>query len=682
LIQSHKSVLAFTNTRETAEVLSSRLRSLDRELKQAVHHGSLAKERRIDNEQKFKSQELKSLIATSSLELGIDIGSIDLVIQYLSPRQVAKLIQRVGRAGHKVGQTSKGIILSGDEDIFESTIIAKKAMAGELEQVKIHDSALDVLTTQIVGMTMDEYDASVDKIYRIAKRAYPYRNLQRKEFDELIKFLESLRLIWINNNPTGITINRRKKAFQYYFENLSTIPDTSKYRVVSIIQGEPIGNLDEAFVAEHGQPGEKFVFSGRAWKIIQVENDKVTVEPVEDIESAIPAWEGELIPVPFEIAQGVGRLRRYISDNLKEDGLAEKIMEKYHVDANSAKAMMKIIEDHKKTHVIPDDKTILIEDHKDFVILHTCFGSLVNDTIGRYLAALLIAQTGVAVNIKIDPYRIMLQTTANAELVRKLIADSKNLEEILISALERSSLFKYRFMHVARRFGVLSRGMRLDRINMNKVITQYADSPVYKETLREVFLEKMDLKNAQAALERIQSGEIKVKYQSGLSILGELGLTQQFNDVMKPRMPEKEIFLAFRRRLMATRVRLLCTNCAEYTEVLPVREVADQPECPKCGSRLIASVHKRRIDAVYIVKKKLKKKPLTEEEAYIFQRVRRSADLIVVYGKKAVVCLAARGIGPQTAARILATLPPTKEKLFHEILTAEKNFVRTKKYWK
>src|SRR3989338_2640880 len=145
LITSHKSVLAFTNTRETAEVLSSRLYKIDKELKQTVHHGSLAREKRIKSEQEFKQQLLKSLIATSSLELGIDIGSIDLVVQYLSPRRVARLIQRVGRSGHKVGEVSKGIIISGEEDLFESSVISRRTSKKELEGIKIHEKAMDVL---------------------------------------------------------------------------------------------------------------------------------------------------------------------------------------------------------------------------------------------------------------------------------------------------------------------------------------------------------------------------------------------------------------------------------------------------------------------------------------------------------------------------------------------------------
>jgi len=681
LITSHKSVLAFTNTRETAEVLSSRLRQLDKELKQDVHHGSLSKERRIKSEQGFKAQELKSLIATSSLELGIDIGSIDLVVQYLSPRRVAKLVQRVGRAGHSVGQTSKGIILSGDEDLFEASVIARHATEKKLEQIKIHSNAMDVLANQVIGLCMDEYEMDEDKIYETIKRAHPYREIKKQELIDLLNFLESLQLVWIDRKEK-MYVKRRKRSFTYYFENLSMIPDTVQYRIVSVIENEPIGNLDEEFISEHGQPGNKFVCSGRAWRIIQIIGNRVMVEPIEDIESAIPAWEGELIPVPFEIAQHVGKMRKYIADNLDDKNMAEKLKDMYNIDTNSANEMINLIDEQKKTNIIPDDNNFLIETYKDFIIIHSCCGSLVNDTIGKYLAAALSEETGVSVNMKIDPYRIMLQTVAKPEIVKKILMKKPDLEFVLTQSLERSSLFKHRFIQVAKRFGIVAKKVQFDKININKVVSSYSKTPVYNETMNEIFLEKMDIENAETILEKIRDEKIKLKLESGLSALGKMGLVQQFSEVMKPRMPEKEIFNAFSRRLLSTRVRLLCVNCGEYSLIKSVRSMEDEPECPKCNSRLIAILRKRQVNAINIVKKRIKKKELTKEELKEFQSIRRSADLTIIYGKKAALVMAGHGIGPQTAARILSALHPTREKLLRDIFAAEKEFIRTKPYWK
>lgn len=678
LINSHKSVLAFTNTRETAEVLSSRLRQLDKELKQDVHHGSLSKERRIKTEQSFKAQDIKSLIATSSLELGIDIGSIDLVIQYLSPRQVAKLIQRVGRAGHSIGETSKGIILSGDEDLFESTIIAKRAEEKKLEQVKIHEMAMDVLASQIAGICLEEYENPSEKIYETIKRAYPYRELQYKEFVEILKLLESIRVIWLDElGNDKYIVKRRRKTWEFYFSNLSMIPDTKQYKIISVIENEPIGNLDEEFIAEHGFSGNKFVCSGRAWKIIQVIANKVMVEPIEDIESAIPAWEGELIPVPYDIAQDVGRLRRFISENDERS-----IRNEYKVDANSSKEMKDIIMRHKENHIIPDDKTILIENYKDFVVIHSCFGSLVNGTLSKYIASMITAETGIAANMKSDPYRIMIQAIVKAEDVKKILEEAKNVDKVLDASLDRSSMLKHRFIQVAKRFGAITKTAQFEKISLNRIMLMYANTPIYKEAMRELLLEKMDVTKTLEVIERISSGKIKIKIQQGLSVIGEYGLTRQFSEVMKPRMPESEIFNAFSRRLLSTRVRLLCVNCGEYNLIRTVRDIDEQPECPKCTSRLMAVLRKRQTNAVDIVKKKLKKKELTKDELKEFNNIRRSADLTIIYGKKAAMVMAGHGIGPQTAARILSSLQTTREKLLKDIFTAEKEFLRTKPYWK
>jgi ATP-dependent Lhr-like helicase len=674
LIQQHKSVLIFTNTRETAEIISSRLRSLDKELKQAVHHGSLSKERRIKAEKEFKNEQLKSLVATSSLELGIDIGSIDLVLQYLSPRQVCRLIQRVGRANHHIEKISKGIVLSDGEDLFESAIIASRALRNDLEKTKPIQNATDVLATQIVGLAMEYYDISDDKLYRIIKRAQPYKNLTKTEFLEILKFLEDLHLIWLNPIGTGYKINKRKRAFDYYFSNLSTIPDTQQYRVVSIIQGEPIGNLDAEFVAEHGKPGEKFICSGRAWKIIGIDGQKIIVEPVEDTESAIPAWEGELIPVPFEVAQEVGKLRKFISENLEKD-IANKLVKLFNIDLNSAHEMIEIIKKQKASHHVPTPYSWLIENYKDFIIIHSCCGSLVNDTIGRYLAAILTASTGVAVNVKTDPYRIILQTTASVQEIMNALQKADNLEEVLTLSLERSQMFKHRFLQVAKRFGIVEKDADFQTVSITRIIDQYTGTPVYKETLREIFHDKLDIERTKNVLEKIKNKKITLVFQPGLSYLGELGLSYQFGELVKPKLPDQEIFNAFKKRLLATHVRLVCMNCGNYNIVKEVEQVDQQPECPKCNSRLLAVAHKNQNLEV------LKKKSKTEEEQKQWQMLIRSADLVITYGKRAVICLAARGVGPENASRILARLHTTEEALFKDILEAEKQFAKTRIYW-
>ena len=408
LIKEHTSTLTFTNTRDFAEVLTSRLKQAFPSLKVENHHSSLSKEIRIRVENDFKAQKLKGIICTSSLELGIDIGSVDFVIQYMSPRQVSRIIQRVGRSGHRLERVSEGVIITTDEDdIFESAVIARKALNGELEPLTIHENALDVLAHQIVGITRDKKRASLDEIFRIIKRAYPFRKLQKKDFFEVCKFMESLRFIFIDEK-----LRVGRKGLLYYFENLSTIPDTKSYSVIDVTTNTRVGSLDEEFVALHAQEGVDFIIKGEPWRIISIEENKIYVEPSSKREAAIPGWEGELIPVPFEVAQEVGRLRGFIERELKkkmsEENLIEEIRNSYPVDENSAKKMIKLISKQLKHGVVPTDKKILVETHENFIILHTCLGSKGNETLGRLLSSLIANRIG-SVALKTDPYRIILQ---------------------------------------------------------------------------------------------------------------------------------------------------------------------------------------------------------------------------------------------------------------------------------
>jgi ATP-dependent Lhr-like helicase len=689
LLEKHTSVLTFTNTRQTAEVLSSRLLLLERELKKEkigidVHHGSLSKELRIKSESRFKRQELKGLVCTSSLELGIDIGSIDLVVQYLSPRQATKLIQRIGRSGHTIGKKSNGIIITGEEDVFESAMVAKAARERLFEEIKIHDLALDVLAVQIVGMALEEYGISSDSIYETVIRAYPYRNLKKDKFMEIVTFLGKLGLLWLEpvydreKHIASYKIMRKKRGWKYYYENLSMIPDTRQVRVISIVEGEPIGMLDEAFVAEYCESGKTFIVNGRAWRVLQYEENRLMVEPVDDIESAIPAWEGELIPVPAEIANSVGNLRTYIKKNENSGNLIENLENEYGVDENSAREMIGIIKSQK---TVPDSENFLLENYKDFIILHTCAGTMINNTLSKHIANELTSSIGVAVNVKTDPYRIMIQTLAKPEQVMKALKIVPDLKKSLEFTIENSTLFKWRFLQVAKRFGVIMRGAKFDKIGISKIISQYISTPVYEEALREVFLDKLDLENTERILDNINNNKIKINVSDRLTKLGELGLTHHFSEVIKPDRPEKEIFMAFRRRLMHTQLRLVCTNCANYSILMRVKDIEQQPTCPKCSSGLIGLCSKFKKKPLELLNKAKRKKKLAEDEKKDLVNIKRSASLMITYGKKYTMTYAGRGIGPETAARILARLPEDEEQLLKYIYEAEKLFIKNKIYW-
>jgi ATP-dependent Lhr-like helicase len=522
LIKEHRSALTFTNTREAAEVLSSRLRVLDKEFLHEVHHSSLSKEVRIKAEKEFKKEKLKALIATSSLELGIDIGAIDLVLQYMSPRQVTKLVQRIGRSGHGVGRVSKGVIISADgDDIFESAVISRKALAGELEPLRFHENSLDVLAQQIVGLLIFNYQMKPEKMYKIIKNANPYSKLTEKEFWKIILFLRQLKMIWYDEEVKEI--KRTRKAFKYYFENLSVIPDTYSYNVIDLVSNSPVGRLDEEFIVSKGEIGSTFIVKGRPWKIISIENNKIFVEGVEDIESAVPAWGGELIPVPYEIAQEVGELRTLIESLLKDKNIVKKIKEKYPADEYTIKKMINIIKKQVKKYPVPY-KDLVFESHDQYIVVHSLFGTKVNETLSRFITTLLSTKYGEFITSKCDPYRIIFKG-CKLEDIKKVLLDNRpeDIPVILKLSLPRSSLFKWRFIHIAKRFGALQKGVRFDKISVDRVIDVYEKSPISDETLKELFTEKLDVERTKEVMKNIQNKKIKIIEVQGLSPLAELG---------------------------------------------------------------------------------------------------------------------------------------------------------------
>jgi len=680
MIKKSRSVLTFTNTREFAEILSSRIKTLDRDFPAGVHHSSLSKDVRIKTEKEFKEEKIKSIISTSSLQLGIDIGSVDLVLQYMSPRTISQCIQRVGRSGHGAEKVSKGIIISTDEDdIFESAVIARKALKEELEPLKFHEKALDVLAHQIVGLTMDYWKIDFQKAFDIVKKAYPYRQLSYEEFMEVCKQLQNLGLVFLNGE-----IKKKQRGFEYYYSNLSTIPDTKQYKIVNTLDRNFVGVLDEEFVALHGERNTNFIVKGEAWKIIDIQEDKIFVEPVVDIEAAIPGWEGELIPVPFEVAQEVGRLRRLISEGLeKGEDVAAEVQKKYPVDENSARKMVKLVKKQAEYGAVPDDKNILIEDFENTVIIHTCLGSMVNDTLGRFIISLLTARLG-SVGLRTDPYRIVLEFQAkNLELVKEILkTDPGLIRNYLELSLTKSNLFEWKFVHVAKRFGAISRGADYGKIRMGKIIDSYVGTPIYKETMKELEIEKLDVERTEETLRKIQKNEIHLIFKSGLSPIGKLGIKRKYAEVVGPERPEVEIFDLFRKRLMNTKVKLVCVNCGQWSRTFSVKELPKEIKCSKCEAKLLGIVHPSRTEFEKLIKKKLKGTKLTDEEGKRFERVRNSADLFLVYGPKAAIALAAKGVGPQTASRILAKFHKNEDDLLRDILEAERLYLKNKRFWK
>ncbi len=335
LIHEKNSVLVFTNTREHAEAVGSQLKALDPNAPVRVHHGSLSKEIREEVEEDFQTGKVKAVVCTSSLELGIDVGSVDFIIQYMSPRQAARLIQRIGRSEHRLRGVAKGVILGTSvDDILEAAVIAQNAKSEKLEPTVIHENALDVLAHQIAGLVLDLRRLTVGEALEIVKRAYPYRDLTPEAFMSVVKQLGIGRVITVQEDILRV---RFPNTFRYYYQNLSMIPDMKRYLVFDFFRKRKIGTLDQDFVARKCKSGTELIMHGQTWRVIAVNEDQlsVEVEPTAPTLNAIPSWEGEIIPVSYEVASEVGKLRGLISAGLDDPAKGAELGDRFAGDAGS-----------------------------------------------------------------------------------------------------------------------------------------------------------------------------------------------------------------------------------------------------------------------------------------------------------------------------------------------------------
>jgi ATP-dependent Lhr-like helicase len=681
LVDSHTSTLVFVNTRDMAEILSSRFNLWDREVGVDVHHSSLSSGVRIDTEKRFKSEEIKGIICTSSMELGIDVGSVDLVIQYESPRQAARLIQRVGRSGHRTGLNSKGVVITvNPDDVIESMVVARRTKDEEIERTQIPEESLDVLGHQITGLCLEYRDLEVSDVLSLARRAYPYSDLSAENLMRVVRQLQDQSILWVD----GTKMRRRRAAWQYYYENLSTIPDVKRFNIINVVTNQRIGTLDEEFVATKAHRGTTFITKGEAWHILDIDEDKVMVSPAESPMGAIPGWVGEMIPVPYDVAQEVGMIRERLSGDFDADELKLR----YHIGDSELSLAQEYVRSQAKASVVPTHDRIVLEAFRDRVVFHGCFGTKTNETIARIIASLLTARFGAAVGVRVDPYRMVFTFPdggGKPDLIIQTIEDLdiEHVIPILEIVMKRTSMFKWRLVHVAKRFGAMRRDVDYQRISLNRLAMVYEGTPLYDETLNELMLDKLNAEGACRVLQSIKSGDLKyeiVKTDKVSPFSAPILKREGFSDVITPENPDKEIMAVLKRRLMKRRVKLLCMNCLSSVK-RRIEEIEESPKCWKCGSKVIAALRPGDKETEKALERRDSDTRLTSAQRDLVERASLSAGLVSEYGRRAAMTMAARGIGPQTAARILAKLHRSEDDLLRDILTQEKQYVRTRRFW-
>ena len=659
-------ILLFTNTRGESEFLASILKektSMNIEL----HHGSLSKQVREETESVLRSGANGIVVCTSSLELGLDIGSVELVIHYGSPRQVSKLVQRIGRSRHSKNSSARGLVISNSgDDEFEATAILDRIKNSSIEEQKINEKSLDVLAHHLVGLSLQIGEVTVDFAYKIIKQAYPFRNLTLDEFCSVLEILDSIYILFFDKEKMKFW--KKRNAYRYYYENLSTIPDILKFKVFDSVGKKIVGSLDQRFVGDFGEPGNIFVLRGMQWIILNVDEKllQINVEPVTGGGKKVPYWEGENIPVDFDTAQKVGLLRTKVKQG-------------------SLSMINKIISE-LDYNIIPDEKTIVVESLRTegTLVIHACFGSRINSTLATILSSFLSSTLGYVVESRSDAYRIVL--TSNARIRKKIFVETLiekfNLYDIISVSLTGTHNVNWRTWCVAKKFGIVSRGSIYDRKSGHFLYERYQNTPVVKESLRELFHDKFDLTGTEDIITRIRNNEIQIEWidVNKFSKLAEPLLDHTTKYYSSPASVDKAVLDLVKKRLFKTKHRLVCARCGKWQLAIITKEAKENLICKYCKSRQITSTFYSDYDLVKIIQKKHKGKKLSSEENHKFKRAWKVASLIQTFGKNAIIVLSGYGIGADTAARILRNLID-EEIMYKQIYEAERQYVMTRGFW-
>lgn len=685
LMGKHKQVLIFTNTRDEAEYLGLKLRDLGNEV--YVHHGSLSRDEREAVEERFKYGLIKGVVATSSLELGIDVGNIDVVIQFSSPRQAVKLVQRVGRSMHRANLKAKGYVITDVslDDILESLVISRRALNNNLEELITYECPLDVLAHQLVGLTLQEGEVSVNFIYNLFKKSYIFRNLSYDDLINLLNLLSELNLVKV----VGDRILPTNKGRIYYLTT-TMIVDSPHYDVVDLVSRNHIGHLDEEFVALELTQGATLVLAGRLWKVISVDEEsrKVYVEEVSSSECLIPSWVGEMIPVDYKVAREVCSIRKLIALNYLPDIYRNLISDE------ALRYVSELILNHlNRGYPLPTENLIVVEVRRSspsLVVIHSCLGSRGNRGLGFLVGYLITKFLGLNPLIKVDPYRVIIQLpiyvpSKNLEEILKHIIYG-NLDEVLKESLVKSTVYKHCLVNVLKRLGIIPDNAALNIVNA--LVRRFeANEVIVKEVINELTTRYIDLRTIKELISRIKEGKTSIRFidVSELSPLAQEGLKiPSFTSrVLVNYLPRNAIVELVKRRLMNKQVRLICLICG-HSYVAALKELPDIITCPKCGVRYVGVSKDLDEDVVKTVQRGIKagskfKFVLNEEEKELFTRIKESAYLVLNYGKRAVIALTAYGIGPESAKKVLTAR--SEEEFYNLIYELERKYVATRRYW-
>ena len=526
---------------------------------------------------------------------------------------------------------------------------------------------------------------SARKAYDLVTSAYPFRDLTEDDFRDVVRELSGNRILWLDED-----LDRLEKSggtWQYFYANLSMIPDEETYTVSDVASGRAIGSLDERFVVNFAGPGETFIQRGEMWRIAEVDDEEseVKVSPIEDPTGEVPSWTGSEIPVPKPVASEVGEIRGWIgeafSGGASRSAVAADLAERYPTDEYTASEALGPLEKQVETgSPMPTDERIVVEYEPRSIVVNACFGHTVNQTLGRVLSALLGQQTGSSVGLEIDPTesnstcragsRVAMSRVCSGRRNRRTSRGSSN------SASRTPTPSSSNSPRSRRRSGRSSPGAAMERSvetasSRRSKILPSTTRPSARSSTRTSRLSRRARCSRRSGKETIE-----VVLHTEHTPVGIDGRSSG-RELLAPENADASVIDTVRERIQEDRMLLFCLHCQEWERTQEVKRIPDQPECPFCGSTRIAALNPWAEEVVAAVKTAEK----DDEQEKQTQRAYQAATLVQSHGKQAVIALAARGVGPHNAARIIAKLRENEDDFYRDILSQERQYARTQSFW-
>jgi len=465
------------------------------------------------------------------------------------------------------------------------------------------------------------------------------------------------------------------------------IPDERQFLIIDQNKDEAIGVLDEAFVAEYAEPGRKFIVRGSPWQMTSIRSDRIYVKSVKDPTGSIPSWVGEEIPVPFEIGQEVGAIRRLVLDGVEsgkdENEIAERLCQDYPVDSETMKrAISETVEQSRRGFAMPTDRRITVEEWDDYVIINAHLGLLVNRTLARLIGNALSEDLGTTVGVQQDAYRIMIQTSHAANAVR--VADimlslaEADIGKLALESSRKSGLFKRRLVHVARRFGAITKYANFESVSLRQLMRSFEGTVIMEEAFKETLEKDLDVTNTAKVLRELNHSIelITVATATSPSPITTIGIERisRKSDLIPSDKMKRIILESTKARLLNESRTLVCPRCFDFAEIMRIRDMPDKFNCPKCHLGKLG-ITTETPDAIEKISKK-KGRHLSERENRLVKEIKDSSLLLKKYGKVVAYIFGGRRVTAADARSVLRRTHNPSDRLFEAVMEQEKKILK------